>query len=511
VGTLRSIGAAAALFAVAVTAAAAASTDAPAPAPDLPAPAGVLPESAIDELQPDDPRRPELLVDLALARHAEAEALEAEERRAHLEALARWRAGAAGTPAPVSATPRGDARRAEAVRLAERALEETQGLSAFPRTPAALLVAGIDADRIGRPRDALRWLGRLVRRYPESPLAVDGWVALGEHHLREGNLTQARAALEVAARASRRPELRAWAEARLAEAALGATDAEGALAALERGLAARSAAALTTLDRLAASPERLSFGAPALLGLAELLDATGAPARAATVRERALRLAPAGPAAARARSELERTRRLLEAAPLRVAAVAVIDGAAAPLQPAAAPPPTPAPRLGAFAGERAALRELARAALDGGRAGEARLLLDRALLAGPSAAPEEADLRVDLAAALWALGDPDGARAELGRALALAPDHAAALEDAGLVALATRGAEEAEPLLARASAAEPGRWRPRLLHARALAALGRPAEALAEAERVLQLARGQADALQLATGLRETAAAERAP
>ncbi|GEJ58250.1 tetratricopeptide repeat protein [Anaeromyxobacter diazotrophicus] len=475
------------------------------PAPELPSPAGVLPEAAVDALPPEDPRRPDLLLDLALARHAEAEATEAEERRARDEDLARWRAGPPQRPAPANATPRGDVRRAEAVRLAERALEAGQELP-FARAPEALLVAGGDADRIGRGRDALRWLGRLVRRYPESPLAAEGWLALGEHHLREGDLTRARAAFEVAARAPR-PALRAWAEARLAEVALGATDAEGALAALRRGLAARSAASLATLDRLAGAPERLlSFGPGALLALADLLDATGAPGRALALRERALRAAGAA-APPRARAELERARRLTAAAPLRAPPAAQLEGRVAPLRPSAAPEGAPpAQRLAAFAGDASALGALAREALAGGRAGEARLLLERALAAGAPEGPEAAGLHDDLAAALWALGDAAGARAELERALALAPALPAALENAGLVALAARDPARAVPLLERAVAAEPGRWRARLLHARALAALGRPAEALAEAERVLAVARGQADALQLAAGLREAQA-----
>lgn len=475
------------------------------PPPELAAPAAPLPEPDVDALPADDPRRPDLLLDLALARHAEAEALEAEERSAHAEALARWRAGdgRAPAPAPAVATPRADARRAEAARLAERALEEAQALPAFARAPEALLVAGADAGSVGRARDALRWLGRLVRRYPESPLAPDGWAALGEHHLEQGDLTRARAALEVAARQGR-PALRAWAEARLAEVALGATDAEGALAALRRGLEARSPAALATLDRLAGAPERAGLGPAALLGLADLVEATGEPARALALRERAVRAAPPGDAAAaRARAAADAARRALAAAAPRVDPATVVEGAPAPLRLAPAPPPPAASRLLALAGDPAALRALGRGALEAGRAGEARLLLDRALAAAGAGAAVEAGLRTDLAAARWAAGDAAGARADLERALALAPESAAALESAGLSALARGDAAGAEPLLARAVAAEPGAWRPRLLRARALAALGRSAEALAEAERVLALRPGQADALQLAVGLRE--------
>ncbi|MFL5273746.1 MAG: tetratricopeptide repeat protein, partial [Anaeromyxobacteraceae bacterium] len=77
----------------------------------------------------------------------------------------------------------------------------------------------------------------------------------------------------------------------------------------------------------------------------------------------------------------------------------------------------------------------------------------------------------------------------------------------GALALASGDAAGAERFLAAAVALEPARWQARLLRAEALADAGRPAEALAEASRVLDLERGQADALQLAVGLRERAAA----
>lgn len=372
------------------------------PEPALPAPQAVVAERDAEALERGDARRAELLLDLALVRHAEAQALEAEERRAQGEAASRPGADPAGA-APALTTPRADARRAEAVRLAERALEEAEDSPAFARAPEALLVAGLDADRIGRGREALRWLGRLVRRHAASPLAAEAWAAIGEHHLQAGDVTRARPALEAAA-ASSRAELRAWADARLVELALGVRDADGALSALRRGLGAGSPAAVGAIDRLAAAPERLGWSAGALGALAGLHELSGAARRAAAVRARA-----AG------------------AAPLRPPSLTV-----------------------------------------GGQPFRWRAVDDDASLEAPVVAR-----------------------------------LAAYAENAGAEALGAGDLQAAERLLERAEAEAPRWWRPRLLRARALAALGRPQEALAEAERVLDLERGQSDALQLAVGLRE--------
>ncbi len=386
----------------------------PPPAPSLPIASAPLREAEVEALPEGDPSRPGLFLDLALSRHAEAQALEAEEQRAHAEALARWRA-ARGGPRPALATPRADARRAEAVRLAGRALDEGEG---FARAPEALLVAGLDADRIGRSRDALRLFGALVRRHPESPLVPDAWLALGERHLHEGDLTRARAAFEVVAR-SGGPAAAAWSAARLAEVALLASDPEGALAALERSLAGGSAQAVAILDQLGAAPERLGWDRPQLLRVAELCRLSGDAAAADALRARAVRAAPGGaPAAVRGRPH----------------PVLASTGSAPPL-------------------------------LVGGEPLAWRVVAER----GPEAAPARL---------------------------------AAYAENAGAEALAAGDAAAAEPLLARAVAAEPARWQGRLLRARALAGLGRDAEALAEAEHVLDLERGQADALQLVMGLR---------
>jgi hypothetical protein len=191
----------------------------PAPPPlALPIPGPDVPEARVDALAQGDVRRPELLLDLALSRHAEAERVELEERRAHAEAEARWSEAARAEgpqpePPPALATPRADALRAEAVRLAERALAEA---APFRGGPEALLVAGVDAGRIGRGRDALRFLAELVRHHAESAPAQDAWLALGERRLADGELTRARAAFEAAGRGDR-DEVRAFARERLAE------------------------------------------------------------------------------------------------------------------------------------------------------------------------------------------------------------------------------------------------------------------------------------------------------
>jgi tetratricopeptide (TPR) repeat protein len=492
------------------------------PAPELPVPGAELAEARVDAIPPGDRRRPELLLDLALRRHAEAEALEGEERRAHREALVRWREAAAARdaaarePPPALATPRADARRSEAVRLAERALEEASALhvalhgeegrpdsgSSFRGEAEALLVAGIDAERIGRAKDALRMLGALVRRFPASPLVPDAWLALGEHHLGERDLTRARAAYEVAARTGG-PEVSGWAAARLAEVALEAGDAEGAVGAVGSALEAGSPQGLVALDRLAAAPEALAAAPDALERLAELCDRTGDVGRALALRERLAREAPRAPAAVRARTEAARARRAM--APVGEPPRLPGGGALR-----AAPTPDAAwgdPRIAAFAGEAGALHALGRAALEAGRVGEARLVLERAAADPGASGALEAAVENDLAVALLALGDGAGARSALERATARGGLPVAA-ENLGAVALALGDPAAAEPELERAVAQEPARWQARLLHAEALAALGRAAAALAEAERVLDLERGQGDALQLAAGLRERLARE---
>ncbi|HYS83327.1 MAG TPA: tetratricopeptide repeat protein, partial [Anaeromyxobacteraceae bacterium] len=390
---------------LALAAALAVGQDAPRPpAPALEAASRPPREAEVEALPEGDPRRPGQFLDLALTRHEEAEELEAQERQAHDEALARWRAARDG-PRPAFATPRADARRAEAVRLAGRALDEGAG---FERAPEALLVAGLDAERIGRSRDALHLLGALVRRHPESRLVPDAWLALGERHLREGDLTRARAAFEVVTRRGT-PAAAAWSWARLAEVALLAPDAEGALGALERALADGSTQALAILDRLGAAHERLGWDRAPLLRLAELCQLSGDAAASEALRARAARAAP-GAAAGAARGGVAR----------------------------------PHPGV----------------ALPGG---------PRTLLVGgePFA---------------WRVVGERGAEAAAARLAAYA-------ENTGAAALAAGDAATAEALLARAVAAEPAGWRARLLRALALGKLGRDAEALAEAERVLDLER----------------------
>ncbi|MFL5271584.1 MAG: tetratricopeptide repeat protein, partial [Anaeromyxobacteraceae bacterium] len=246
-----------------------------APRPEAPpepalAARGDASEASADALPAADASRPSLLLDLALRRHAEAARAGAEERSVR---------GAA-------ATPRADAKRAEAVRLAEKALEAAAAADpddAFARAPEALLVAGLDAGRIGRARDALRHLGALVRRHPDDALAPYAWVALGEHHAAEGDLTRARAAFEVASRTGDAP-VHGWAAARRAELALAASDGDGAAEALSEGVAAGSERALALLDALAAAPAKLAWAPPALARLADAAERSGALAAALAVR-----------------------------------------------------------------------------------------------------------------------------------------------------------------------------------------------------------------------------------
>jgi tetratricopeptide (TPR) repeat protein len=442
------------------------SGDAP-PAAQLSAPGAEVPERRIEALPPGGTRRAELFLDLALRRHAAADAAEAEERAA----------GAA-------ATPRADALLAEAARLAERALEEGEGAGpgGFRGEPEALLVLGLDLRRVGRGREALRALARLVRRFPESPLAPDAWLALGEHHLAEGDLTRARAAFEVAARAGA-PPVRGWSEARLAEVALRIGDVEGALAAAARALDAGSARALALLDGLTARPEKLE---PAARGrVAEMGERSGAPPS----------LAPAAAAAGVAPAPSRQRRGPGERA----------DSDPLALRPSGAapwPPGERAPadvRLGAWNGDAAALHALGLARLVAGDAAGTRALLERA----GAAAPADAAIANDLGAARAAAGDLPGARAALETAAAAAdPPLPGAHENLAAVALAQGDAARAEDTASRAVLLEPGRWEPRLLRARALAALGRVHEALAEAERVIDLAAGKGDALALVEALR---------
>jgi tetratricopeptide (TPR) repeat protein len=404
------------------------------------------------------------VVDLAMGRQARAAAVEAEER-------------AAG---PVAATPRADALRAEAARLAQRAMEEADFSApvAFRGEPEALLVLGLDLGRLGWPREAARALASLVRRFPDSPLAPDAWLALGEHHLVEDDLTRARAAFEVASRAGR-AEVRGWSEARLAEVALRVHDPEGALAAVARALDAGSARALAILDRLAEAPEQLSGAARGRL--TETVERVGG------VHEPTAILGSSSPARGGRAGERGANP---EIPPL-------CTSAAPPWAPADAPPV--AVRLGAWAGSADALHAMGLARLAAGHPLEARVLLERAA----RAAPGDPALANDLAVARAARGDVAGARSALDVAVARGPALGPAQENLAAVALAQGDAARAEEAATEAVILEPGRWQGRLLRARALAALGREHEALGEAGRVLDLAPGQADALQLATSLGE--------
>jgi tetratricopeptide (TPR) repeat protein len=460
------------------------------PAPALPVPGADVPEARIDELPRGDVRRAELLLDLALRRHADAEAAEREELRLHAEAVARWRDAPVAAPAPPPlATPRADERRAEAVRLAERALEEGPP---FRGAAEALFVAGLDAGRIGRGKDALRFLAELVRRHAASPLAQDAWLALAERRLADGDLTRARAAFEAAGRGERR-DVRAFALARLAETALAAADPEGAAAALDAAVAAASTRALELLDRLVRDPAPLVPSSPATLRVAALAERTGDLVGARALRARLVHASGARTESA-ARPEPEGPGGL----PLRRAGRGPADDDA-----------LVAARLGAATDDASSLQALGVAALDAGRPADAATLLQRAVSAG--APPQAAASGVDLAVALRAASDVEGARAAAARAAELEPTLAAAHEVLGALALARGDAVVAEAELARATGLEPARWQSMLLHALALAALGRDDEALAQADQVLDLETGQPAAVRLGFELRGKRAAAAAP
>jgi hypothetical protein len=254
---------------------------APGPAPFADA-AVVVPSAPGEraETRADEPLLPEvrgtLLAGLAVRRHVEAGLAEAEERALHQRARSLSPAGAASPAAAALTTPRADALRAEAVRLAQQALEEAPGSAELPE---ALLAGGVDATRIGRPREGLRMLALLIRRFPESAVVGEAWLALGEHHLRAGELTRARAALEQAERtggAAGRP----LAAARLADVSLAAADLDGGLAAAERALAAGGRDDVRpVLERFAAAAARARWAPEARRRLTRLIERAGAAAR----------------------------------------------------------------------------------------------------------------------------------------------------------------------------------------------------------------------------------------
>jgi hypothetical protein len=128
------------------------------------------------------------------------------------------------------------------------------------------------------------------------------WLALGEYHLRAGELTRARAALEQAERTSG-PAQRPLAAVRLADASLMAGDLDGGLAAADRALAAGSRAdLLPLLERFAATRAHASWSVDAQRRLADLLERAGDGRRAAEVRAHLVRDQLARAEASRARA-----------------------------------------------------------------------------------------------------------------------------------------------------------------------------------------------------------------
>ena len=136
------------------------------------------------------------------------------------------------------------------------------------------------------------------------------------------------------------------------------------------------------------------------------------------------------------------------------------------------------------------------AAMQDGRTAEAVTIFRE----GVEQTPDDASLRQQLGAALFAGGDPDGAAEQLETALRLDPTLARA--HAGLGTLASMGGRQAEAVERFAAAVEhdPDYLEARLGLVDAYRAAGRPGEALAELDRAVEIAPGYAD-VWLARGL----------
>lgn len=136
------------------------------------------------------------------------------------------------------------------------------------------------------------------------------------------------------------------------------------------------------------------------------------------------------------------------------------------------------------------------AAMRDGRTAEALAIFRE----GVAEAPDDAALRQQLGAALFATGDPAGAAEQFEAALRL--DPASARAHAGLGALASMGGRQDEAVERFAAAVEhdPDYLEARLGLVDAYRAAGRPDEALGQLDRAVQLAPGFAD-VWLARGL----------
>ena len=129
------------------------------------------------------------------------------------------------------------------------------------------------------------------------------------------------------------------------------------------------------------------------------------------------------------------------------------------------------------------------AAMRDGRTAEAAEIFRE----GVEQTPDDAALRQQLGAALFAGGDPDGAAEQLETALRLDPTLARA--HAGLGTLASMGGRQAEAVERFAAAVEhdPDYLEARLGLVDAYRAAGRPEEALDEIDRAIEIAPGYAD------------------
>ncbi len=210
--------------------------------------------------------------------------------------------------------------------------------------------------------------------------------------------------------------------------------------------------------------------------LANILDAAGQPERAAAAYRRALSLAPAS---------AEGWYRFGNALPhggthRREAAVAALERAVRLV-----------PGDHRASGRAALLLQImARPHRDAGRRAEAAALLARSV----RLMPDDAGIRFDRAAALYALGDRTGAMREFRGTLALAPGHAEALSNLGLLLDETGRSADGAAACRRALAVQPGHVDGWVNLSAAAEAMGRYGAAAEAARRALALQPGHAGA-----------------
>ncbi|ALJ37530.1 tetratricopeptide repeat protein [Azospirillum brasilense] len=225
-------------------------------------------------------------------------------------------------------------------------------------------------------------------------------------------------------------------------------------------------------EAMALRPDTADYPA----NLANILDAAGQPERAAAAHRRALSLAP---------DAAEGWYRFGNALPhggthLREAAVAALERAARLV-----------PGDHRAAGRAALLLQImARPHRDAGRRAEAAALLERSV----GLLPEDAGIRFDRAAALYALGDRSGAMREFRHTLALAPGHAEALSNLGLLLDESGRTADGATACRRALAVQPGHVEGWVNLSAACETLGRYGAAAEAARRALTVQPGHAGA-----------------